>query len=49
APVPLRGKRNEPAFVVHTARAIAALRGEDFGALAARTRANTVALFGLPG
>ncbi len=48
APVPLRGKRNEPAFVVHTARAIAALRGEDFGALAAQTRANTVALFGLP-
>lgn len=28
-PVPHRGKRNEPAFVVHTAEAVAALRGED--------------------
>ena len=33
APVPHRGKRNEPAWVVHTARAVAAVRGqtlEDF-------------------
>ncbi len=27
APVPLRGKRNEPAFVVHTAAAVAGLKG----------------------
>src|SRR5208282_2586168 len=27
APVPKRGKRNEPAFVVHTAAAVAALKG----------------------
>lgn len=27
APVPNRGKRNEPAFVMHTARRLAALRG----------------------
>jgi len=28
-PVPMRGKRNEPAFVVHTAQFLAQLRGED--------------------
>ena len=27
APVPLRGKRNEPAFVAHTAAVLAGLRG----------------------
>ena len=35
APVPYRGKRNEPAFVAATAAAIAALRGVDPAALAA--------------
>ena len=45
APVPLRGKRNEPAFVVHTAAAAAALAGESPAALAARTTANFFALF----
>jgi TatD DNase family protein len=29
APVPMRGKRNEPAFVAHTCAAAAALRGQD--------------------
>ena len=29
APVPLRGRRNEPAFIVHTFLKIAELRGED--------------------
>ena len=29
APVPHRGKRNEPAFVTHTAECVAAARGED--------------------
>lgn len=47
APVPLRGKRNEPAYITHTAAAVAALRGlaaEDF---AAATTRNCRALFGL--
>ena len=30
APVPKRGKRNEPALIVHTARKLAELRGETF-------------------
>ena len=37
APVPKRGKRNEPSFVVHTAHMLAELR-EDNSALAARLR-----------
>ncbi len=37
APVPYRGKRNEPANVVHTARYIAELRGERFEDVARRT------------
>ncbi|MCC6527352.1 MAG: TatD family hydrolase [Polyangiaceae bacterium] len=40
APVPLRGKRCEPAFVVHTARFLATLRGESFDELSERTTAN---------
>jgi len=39
APVPLRGKRNEPAYITHTAAAVAALRGlspEEFGAATTR-------------
>jgi len=39
APEPMRGKRNEPAFVMHVAEAIAALRGESVEALAAHTEA----------
>ncbi|MCB9529048.1 MAG: TatD family hydrolase [bacterium] len=48
APVPHRGKRNEPANVVHTAREVAKLRGEDFAAVCATARANTIRLFKLP-
>jgi TatD DNase family protein len=40
APVPFRGKRCEPAHVVHTARFVAQLRGLDFDELAALTTAN---------
>ncbi len=40
APIPLRGKRNEPANVVHTARFVAALRGTSFEDLAHATSEN---------
>ena len=45
APVPLRGKRNEPAFIVHTAAAVAALKGVPVEELAARTAENFFRLF----
>jgi TatD DNase family protein len=44
--VPLRGKRNEPAFVVHTAALLAELRGLSPAALAERTTENFFRLFG---
>ena len=40
SPEPLRGKRNEPANVVHTAACLALARGEPLSALAAATTAN---------
>ena len=45
APVPHRGKRNEPAFVAATARAVAEAKGVAFEALADATRANALRLF----
>ncbi len=48
APVPLRGRRNEPAFVAHTAACLAGLLGLDVAALAERTTANARTLFGVP-
>jgi TatD DNase family protein len=46
APIPHRGKTNEPAFVVHTARRAAEIRGEDPDELAARTLENTHRFYG---
>jgi TatD DNase family protein len=47
APVPYRGKRNEPAWVRHTLARVAAARAEDPVALGAATAANAQRLFGL--
>jgi TatD DNase family protein len=49
APVPHRGKRNEPAFLVHTAQAIGALLGMSGPDLGSIARENTLRLFRLPG
>jgi len=46
APVPLRGKVNEPSYVVHTAQVLADIRGVDIEALATQTTANARAVFG---
>ena len=48
APVPKRGKRNEPAFVSYVASYLAQLRGESLDTLADRTTANARQLFRLP-
>jgi TatD DNase family protein len=48
APMPHRGKRNEPAFVIHTLALLAELRGIDFDEAAAATTANARRLFRLP-
>ena len=47
APVPCRGKRNEPAFLVHTAQRIADILQLPVEELAAVTTANAQSLFGL--
>jgi TatD DNase family protein len=45
APIPMRGKRNEPAFVKHTASYVADFLGLSFVDLAAQTTANFDRLF----
>jgi len=45
APVPYRGKTNEPAFVVHTAKMLADLKGVSEAELAAATTDNFFRLF----
>jgi len=40
APVPYRGKRNEPSFIVETARKLALLRGETVESITGSTNAN---------
>jgi TatD DNase family protein len=47
APVPKRGQRNEPAFVLHTATCLAGLLGLSVDALAEQTTRNARMLFGL--
>ncbi len=47
APVPMRGKRNEPAYIVHTAAKVAEVRGMDPAALANAATGNTRRLFRL--
>jgi TatD DNase family protein len=48
SPQPVRGRRNEPAHVVHTIAALAEIRREMPETLAARTHANATAAFRLP-
>lgn len=48
APIPHRGKKNEPAFVTYTAATIAQAWGVTDQAVHATTAANTARLFGLP-
>lgn len=47
APQPQRGKRNEPAYVVHVAERLASLHGLETAEFAAQTTANAEQLFGL--
>jgi TatD DNase family protein len=46
APVPHRGRRNEPGFVRDVAERAATLRGESLEALTQRTTANARRCFG---
>jgi TatD DNase family protein len=48
APVPKRGKRNQPAFLVHTAEKIASLRKVPLKDIAKQTSLNARRLFRLP-
>ncbi len=48
APVPNRGKRNEPAFVKDVAATLARMRGEVFADVAAHTFRNATRFYGLP-
>ena len=48
SPVPLRGKSCEPAYIVHTARRLAELRGVELERIASVTTANAARRFGSP-
>jgi len=47
-PLPHRGQRNEPSFVIHTAQKVAELRGIPFEEVAQNTSNNVCQLFNLP-
>lgn len=49
APLPNRGKRNEPSFVKFTAKALGEARGLDLEGISTLTTANARRVFGLPG
>ena len=48
APIPRRGKRNEPAFLTHTAEVVARYSGMSFEELAEVTTRNACRVFRLP-
>jgi TatD DNase family protein len=48
APIPMRGKRNEPAFVTHTAHVVAGCAGLSFEDLARITTENACRVYRLP-
>jgi TatD DNase family protein len=48
APLPHRGKTNQPAWVAHVGAQLAAIKGLDVATVAQATTANFEALFGLP-
>jgi len=48
APQPVRGRRNEPANVVHTIAALAEARGDEIDELALHTHENAAIAFALP-
>jgi TatD DNase family protein len=48
APIPRRGKRNEPSFLTHTAEVVARCAGMSFEELAAVTTQNACRVFRLP-
>ena len=47
APLPHRGKRNEPSYIIHTAQKIAKLRGISFEEISYQTSKNVCQLFNL--
>lgn len=47
APVPMRGRRNEPGLVGHTCAVLGELRGEDAGEVARRTFENACRFYGV--
>jgi TatD DNase family protein len=44
-PVPHRGKRNEPSFIIHTAKKVAEIKGMNWEIVAEKAAVNTRKLF----